>query len=220
MSRPSLFFAWHCFAFSYCRNVFYPHIHALPYRLCRLIDIFNGRVNTRKKRTEMPLQAALMINDYGSASGNALIGTAWNHLMSAIISGTAVMGPWPHGQASNILVVDYSGNLLHQRSRTGYRLDRQNADSGMANLSVQINGIDPPSTIASVMIPSSYYQGVITSQLESSVRLRDRELASVIRQGLTISLKSRRIAQQPNAQSGAANIWIVYRAVIKEQFSN
>jgi hypothetical protein len=78
-----------------------------------------------------------------------------------------------------------------QNERGGWRIDRQNAPSGYINISVQRNGADSPSTVASVFIPDGLNISAPRPGTDQTAYLaRVRELQRQARHGLENSFAS------------------------------
>ena len=98
----------------------------------------------------------------------------------------------------------------------GWRVDRQNPPEGYVNISVQRNGINPPSTIATVFVPVNLNidppLADASENMLHAYSARMRELDRVTRRGLEQSLASHR-------ERGNRTDWEIIRFEVIGDFS-
>lgn len=111
------------------------------------------------------------------------------------------------------------GGIAGLQDIFGWRVDRQNAPGGFVNISVQRNGEDAPSTVASVFVPVALNiarPGVnATAGEQAAYRARLRELERAVRRGLEMSFAS----MATPAGGGQPNARVISRYEVHGAFS-
>lgn len=150
------------------------------------------------------------------------------------ITVTAVGGAGTHGpampgplataapqQVSNAIGQVTAGNMFGALGTFiadvhGWRVDRQNAAGGMVNVSVQRNNIGPPSTVATVFVPTTFNTPPPAATNPAAVAVyqaQRRELERCVRRGLEQSFASHAAAPTP------PNTWRITRFELAGTFA-
>lgn len=142
-------------------------------------------------------------------------------------TGPAMKGPLgasAHAEVSNAIGQLTAANAFGSpgtiiKDVFGWRVDRQNAPGDMVNISVQKNGIDSPSTVASVFVPGAFNVGkpAIGSPNHAAQLVahgaRMKELERAMRRGLEQSFATFKV---DNAKT---NTWAITRFQVGGTFS-